>query len=248
MIYDMLRRAKSELIGTFWLVFGGYGSAVLATAFTNLGISFTGVALAFGLTVLSMAYAVGHISGVNFNPAVTFGLWEAGRCPNRHVGPYLTAQVLGALLGSTVLYYIASGKPDWTIGIFATNGYVELIQGNFNRVSCFVAEIIITSMFAFIIIVTPSKVCHLVLAVFAIGFTLVLIHLISIPITNTSVNLARSKGVALFTNNGYIGQLWTFWVAPLLGAIITGFISRIFYESADPAEIIIVYRQNFKQW
>src|ERR1700709_365711 len=212
---DMARRVTAELFGTFWLTFGGCGAAVLAAAFPSGGIGLLGVAPAFGLTVLSMAYAVGHISGGHFNPAVTLGLWAAGRCANKHVGPYIAVQVIGAVLASLVLYLIASGKPDWVPGGFASNGYGDLSPGHYSVGACFLAELVLTFFFLMIIIGTTSKGAATGFAGIPIGLGLTLIHLISIPITNTSVNPARSIGPALFAGGAAIGQLWLFIIAPV---------------------------------
>jgi aquaporin Z len=227
---DISRRVAAEFFGTFWLTFGGCGAAVLAAGFPNLGIGFLGVAFAFGLTVLTMAYAVGHISGGHFNPAVTFGLWAAGRCANRHVLPYLIAQVIGAIVAAAALWFIASGKPDWVAGGFAANGYGELSPGKYALAACFLTEILATFFFLFIIIWTTSKGAAAGFAGIPIGLALTLIHLVTIPVTNTSVNPARSTGPALFAGGAYIGQLWLFWVAPIIGAIIAGLLTRWMYE------------------
>ena len=191
---DMQRRLTAEFLGTFWLVFGGCGSAVLAAAFPQLGIGFTGVAFAFGLTVLTMAYAVGHISGGHFNPAVTLGLWAAERCANKHVVPYVVVQVIGAIAASGTLWVIASGKPEWVPQGFASNGYGALSPGHYSMAACFLAELLLTFFFLMIIIGATSKEAATGFAGIPIGFALTLIHLISIPVTNTSVNPARSQG------------------------------------------------------
>ena len=227
---DMSRRIVAEFFGTFWLVLGGCGAAVLAAAFPALGIGFLGVAFAFGLTVLTMAYAVGHISGGHFNPAVTLGLWAAGRCANRHVAPYIVAQVVGAVLAAAVLWSIASGKPDWVPDAFAANGYGDLSPGKYGIVACFVTEVVMTFFFLFIIIGTTSRGAATGFAGIPIGLALTLIHLISIPVTNTSVNPARSTGPALFAGGAYIGQLWLFWLAPIIGAMAAGALTRWMYE------------------
>ena len=227
---DLSRRVVAEFFGTFWLVLGGCGAAVLAAAFPALGIGFLGVAFAFGLTVLTMAYAVGHISGGHFNPAVTLGLWAAGRCANRHVAPYIVAQVVGAVLAAAVLWSIASGKPDWVPGGFAANGYGDLSPGKYGIVACFVTEVVMTFFFLFIIIGTTSRGAATGFAGIPIGLALTLIHLISIPVTNTSVNPARSTGPALFAGGAYIGQLWLFWLAPIIGAMAAGMLTRWMYE------------------
>jgi len=192
---DMTRRVVAEFFGTFWLVLGGCGAAVLAAGFPNLGIGFLGVAFAFGLTVLTMAYAVGHISGGHFNPAVTLGLWSAGRCATKHVIPYIVAQVIGAIIAAIVLWLIASGKPGWVAGGFAG---------------------------------------------IPIGLALTLIHLVSIPVTNTSVNPARSTGPALFAGGEYIAQLWLFWLAPIIGAVIAGLLTRWMYEFEGIIDTVVV--------
>jgi aquaporin Z len=227
---DLQRRLCAEFLGTFWLVFGGCGSAVLAAAYPQLGIGFVGVSFAFGLTVLSMAYAVGHISGGHFNPAVTLGLWAAGRCANKHVVPYVVVQVVAAVAASAVLWFIASGKADWSAGGFAANGYGPLSPGHYSLGACFVAESMLTFFFLLIIIGTTSKGAATGFAGIPIGLALTLIHLISIPVTNTSVNPARSTGPALFAGGEYIGQLWLFWIAPLAGALLAGVAARVLYE------------------
>jgi aquaporin Z len=237
---DTTRRSAAEFFGTFWLTFGGCGAAVLSAAFPQYGIGFVGVALAFGLTVLSMAYAVGHISGGHFNPAVTLGLWSAGRCANKHVGPYLVAQVAGAVVAAAILYLIASGKSGWVPGGFASNGYGELSPGKYNLLSCFLIELLTTFFFMLIIIGTTSKGAATGFAGIPIGFALVLIHLITIPVTNTSVNPARSTGPALFAGGAYIAQLWLFWLAPIVGAIAGGLVGKWLYEPADDVETVIV--------
>src|ERR1041384_3425103 len=230
---DMSRRVVAEFFGTFWLVFGGCGSAVLAAAFPNLGIGFLGVAFAFGLTVLTMAYAVGHISGGHFNPAVTLGLWAAGRCANKHVIPYIVAQVVGAIIAAAALWAIASGKPDWVPGGFASNGYGALSPGKYGLGACLLTEFLATFFFLFIIIGTTSKGAATGFAGIPIGLALTLIHLVTIPVTNTSVNPARSTGPALFAGTAYVGQLWLFWAAPLIGGAIGGVVARWMHEPAD---------------
>ena len=237
---DMQRRLTAEFVGTFWLVFGGCGAAVVSAAFPQLGIGFTGVAFAFGLTVLTMAYAVGHISGGHFNPAVTLGLWSAGRCANKHVLPYVVVQVIGAILASAVLYLIASGKPDWVAGGFASNGYGDLSPAHYSLVSCFLAEFVLTFFFLLIIIGTTSKGAATGFAGIPIGLGLTLIHLISIPITNTSVNPARSIAPALFAGADYVGQLWLFIIAPIAGAMIAGYLTRMLYEDSSMVDTVIV--------
>ena len=237
---DMTRRLTAEFIGTFWLVFGGCGSAVLAAAFPQLGIGFLGVSFAFGLTVLSMAYAVGHISGGHFNPAVTLGLWTAGRCANKHLVPYIVTQVVAAVAAAAVLYGIASGAPGWEAKGFASNGYGDLSPGHYAVLSCFVMEFVLTFFFLVIIIGTTSKGAATGFAGIPIGLALTLIHLISIPVTNTSVNPARSTGPALFAGGAYVGQLWLFWVAPLLGAALAGMLARILYEPSTIVDTVVV--------
>src|SRR5678816_1652040 len=237
---DMSRRVFAEFFGTFWLVFGGCGSAVLAAGFPNLGIGLLGVAFAFGLTVLTMAYAVGHISGGHFNPAVTVGLWAAGRCANKHVVPYIIAQVIGAILAAGALWIIASGKPDWVAGGFASNGYGDLSPGKYGLPACLVTEVLATFFFLFIIIGTTSKGAASGFAGIPIGLALTLIHLVTIPITNTSVNPARSTGPAIFAGGAYVGQLWLFWLAPILGAVIAGLLTRWMYEQDAILETTVV--------
>lgn len=227
---DMLRRVIAEFFGTFWLVFGGCGSAVFAAGYPTLGIGFLGVSAAFGLTVLTMAYAVGHVSGGHFNPAVTLGLWAAGRCANKHVVPYVIAQVVGAILAAAALWVIASGKPDWVAGGFASNGYGDLSPGKYGLPACLMTEILATFFFLFIIIGTTSRGAATGFAGIPIGLALTLVHLVTIPITNTSVNPARSTGPALFAGTAYIGQLWMFWLAPIVGAVIAGLLTRWMYE------------------
>jgi aquaporin Z len=222
---SLARRASAEFLGTFWLVFGGCGSAVLAAAFPNLGIGFLGVALAFGLTVLTMAYAIGHISGCHLNPAVSVGLCTARRFPVRELIPYIVAQVLGAIFAALVLYLIASGKAGFSLaGGFASNGYGEHSPGGYSLVACFVAEVVLTFMFLVVILGATDERAPAGFAGIAIGLALTLIHLISIPVTNTSVNPARSTGQALFVGGWAIAQLWLFWVAPLLGGALAGVI------------------------
>lgn len=216
----MLNKLSAEFFGTFWLVFGGCGSAVLAAAFPDLGIGFLGVAFAFGLTVLTMAYAVGGISGGHFNPAVSLGLVIGGRLPAKDLIPYWVAQVLGAIAAAAVLYVIASGKAGFTAGGFASNGYGELSPGGYGLTAALLIEIVLTAFFIIIILGSTSSIAPAGFAPIAIGLGLTLIHLISIPVTNTSVNPARSTGVALFAETAALGQLWLFWVAPLVGAAI----------------------------
>lgn len=216
----MMKKLSAEAIGTFWLVFGGCGSAVLAAGFPELGIGFTGVALAFGLTVLTMVYAVGPISGGHFNPAVSLGLAIGGRFEWNELIPYWVAQVIGGFLGALVLYLIASGKADFVAGGFASNGYGELSPGKYGLASALIIEIVLTAGFLLVILGATSKKAPAGFAGIAIGLALTLIHLISIPVTNTSVNPARSTAVVFFADTGALGQLWLFWVAPLIGAAI----------------------------
>ncbi len=216
-----------EFFGTFWLVLGGCGSAVLAAAFPNLGIGLLGVALAFGLTVLTMAFAIGHISGCHLNPAVSFGLWSGGRFPSKDLAPYITAQVLGAVAGAAVLFLIATGKAGFDLaGGFASNGYGEHSPGGYSLIACLISEIVMTFMFLFVIMGATDKRAPQGFAPIAIGLCLTLIHLISIPVTNTSVNPARSTGVALFVGGWAVAQLWLFWVAPIIGGILGGLTYR----------------------
>ena len=223
----MQKRLFAEFLGTFWLVFGGCGSAVLAAAFPDLGIGLLGVSLAFGLTVLTMAYAVGGISGGHFNPAVSVGLLVAGRFPARDLIPYVIAQVIGAIVAALVLYVIVSGKADFAgVGGFASNGYGEASPGKFSLGSALLIEIVMTFMFLMIILGATTGRVPAGFAPIAIGLALTLIHLVSIPVTNTSVNPARSTGVALFADAPALSQLWLFWVAPIVGAAIAGVVHK----------------------
>ena len=224
----MSKRLGAEFIGTFWLVLGGCGSAVLAAAFPNVGIGLHGVALAFGLTVLTMAYAIGHISGCHLNPAVSIGLFAGGRFPAKELLPYIVVQVLGGIAGAAVLFMIASGKPGFDVAAgFASNGYAEHSPGGYSLVAGLITEIVMTMMFLIIIMGATDKRAPQGFAPIAIGLGLTLIHLISIPVTNTSVNPARSTGVAVFVGGWAISQLWLFWVAPIVGAIAGGGIYRL---------------------
>lgn len=216
----------AECLGTFWLVLGGCGSAVLAAAFPGLGIGFTGVALAFGLTVLTMAYAVGHVSGGHFNPAVSLGLWVAGRLPTGRLLPYVLAQLLGAALAGAALYAIATGKPGVTLGGFASNGFGEHSPGGYGLAAAALTEVLMTAVFLIVILGATSERAPVGFAPIAIGLALTLIHLISIPVTNTSVNPARSFGVALFAEPWALQQLWLFIVAPLAGAVLGALVHR----------------------
>jgi len=222
-----VKKMGVEFFGTFWLVLGGCGSAVLAAAFPNLGIGLLGVALAFGLTVLTMAFAIGHISGCHLNPAVSFGLWSGGRFPAKDLAPYIAAQVLGAVAGAAVLFLIATGKAGFDLaGGFASNGYGEHSPGGYSLIACLISEIVMTFMFLFVIMGATDKRAPQGFAPIAIGLCLTLIHLISIPVTNTSVNPARSTGVALFVGGWAVEQLWLFWVAPIIGGILGGLTYR----------------------
>ena len=220
------KRLTAEFIGTFWLTFGGCGSAILAAAFPGLGIGFVGVALAFGLTVLTMAYAVGGISGGHFNPAVTIGLWAGRRVPGTDVLPYIVAQVAGAIAAAAALYLIANGQPDFALGGFAANGYGPLSPGLFDIKAALLAELIATFFFVFIIMRVTAPGAVLGFAPIAIGLALTLIHLVLIPVTNTSVNPARSTGPALFAGAEYIAQLWVFWLAPIVGGVMGAIAAR----------------------
>ena len=249
----LMKRAVAELLGTAWLVFGGCGSAVLAAKFyssmpsplldisypashpiVNLGIGFVGVALAFGLTVLTMAYAIGHISGCHLNPAVSIGLWAGKRFPAPDLAPYIIAQVIGGIVGAGVLYLIASGQPSFDVHAgFASNGYADHSPGHYSLGACFAAEVVLTFFFLIIILGATDGRAPKGFAPIAIGLGLTLIHLIGIPVTNLSVNPARSTGPALFAGGPYIAQLWLFWLAPILGALIAGAVYR-FLESDTP--------------
>jgi aquaporin Z len=230
----MTNRLGAEFFGTFWLVLGGCGSAVLAAAFPNFGIGFLGVALAFGLTVLTIAFAIGHISGCHLNPAVSVGLWAGGRFPAKDLVPYIAVQVLGGIAGAAILYIIASGKTGFTTSAgFASNGYGEHSPGGYSLMAAFVCEVVMTGMFLLIIMGATDKRAPQGLAPIAIGLGLTLIHLISIPVTNTSVNPARSTSVAIFVGGWATGQLWLFLVAPIIGAILGGIIYRCLGSNDD---------------
>jgi aquaporin Z len=216
-----MKQYSAEFLGTFWLVLGGCGSAVLAAAFPNVGIGLMGVALAFGLTVLTMAYAIGHISGCHLNPAVSVGLWAGGRFPASKLPPYIVAQVLGGIVAGAVLYVMASGAPGFDVSKgFASNGYGAHSPGGYSLLAALVSEVVMTMFFLLVILGATDKRAPAGFAPIAIGLALTLIHLISIPVTNTSVNPARSTGVALFVGDWAIGQLWLFWVAPIVGALL----------------------------
>lgn len=223
---SMSKKLGAEFIGTFWLVLGGCGSAVLAAGFPELGIGFLGVSLAFGLTLLTMAFAIGHISGCHINPAVSVGLLVGGRFPAAEFVPYVIAQVTGGIAGAAILYVIATGQPGFELGGFASNGYGEHSPGGYSLMSALVTEVVMTFMFLIIILGATDKRAPAGLAPIAIGLSLTLIHLISIPVTNTSVNPARSTGVALFQGGWAVSQLWLFWVAPIIGAALAGVVYR----------------------
>jgi len=224
-----MKKLFAEFFGTFWLVFGGCGSAIFAAAFPELGIGFVGVALAFGLTVLTMAYAVGHISGAHFNPAVSIGLWAGGAFPAKELLGYIVAQVIGAVAAAGLLYLIVSGKSDFVdIGSFAANGYDELSPGGYSMMSVLITEFVLTMFFLLIILGSTYPKAPAGFAGIAIGLALTLIHLISIPISNTSVNPARSTSQALFAGGEFTSQLWLFWLAPIAGALVAGFIHKAF--------------------
>lgn len=216
-----MKQYGAEFLGTFWLVLGGCGSAVIAAAFPNVGIGLHGVSLAFGLTVLTMAFAIGHISGCHLNPAVSIGLWAGGRFPASKLGPYIVAQVFGAIVAGAVLYVIASGAPGFDVSKgFASNGYGVHSPGGYSMVAALVTEVVMTMFFLLVILGATDKRAPVGFAPIAIGLALTLIHLISIPVTNTSVNPARSTGVALFVGDWAVSQLWLFWLAPIVGAVL----------------------------
>jgi len=226
-----MKKLFAEFFGTFWLVFGGCGSAIFAAGYPELGIGFVGVSLAFGLTVLTMAYAVGHVSGAHFNPAVSIGLWAGGKFPAKELVGYIIAQVVGAIAAAGVLYLIVSGKSDFTdIGGFAANGYGELSPGGYSMLSVLITEFVLTMFFLLIILGSTYPKAPKGFAGIAIGLGLTLIHLISIPISNTSVNPARSTSQALFAGGEFTAQLWLFWLAPIAGAIVAGFIHKAFFD------------------
>ena len=231
----LTRRLAAEGLGTFWLVFGGCGSAVLAAAFPEVGIGLLGVSLAFGLTVLTMAYAIGHVSGCHLNPAVSLGLWAGKRFPTKELAPYIVAQVIGAIIGAGVLYVIASGKPDFVLGGFAANGFGDYSPGKYSMLAALVAEVVLTFMFLIIILGATDGRAPKGFAPIAIGLGLTLIHLIGIPVTNLSVNPARSTGPALIVGGWALGQLWLFWLAPIVGALLAGFsYSWLAYDVGEP--------------
>jgi aquaporin Z len=234
----MVRKLYAEFVGTFWLVLGGCGAAVLAAAYPELGIGFAGVALAFGLTVVTMVYAVGGISGGHFNPAVSLGLALANRFSWKELIPYWAVQVVAAVVAGAVLYTIASGKPEWSAGGFATNGYDALSPGGYSMQAALIIEIVLTAGFLIVILGSTSKAAPAGFAPLSIGLALTLIHLISIPVTNTSVNPARSTGVALFAETEALGQLWLFWLAPLVGAVIGALAWRFLLSPGEAPEHI----------
>ncbi len=226
-----MKKLFAEFFGTFWLVFGGCGSAIFAVGFPELGIGFVGVALAFGLTVLTMAYAVGHISGGHFNPAVSIGLWAGGKFEAKDLIGYIIVQVVGAVSAAAVLYLIVSGKSDFeSVGGFAANGYDNLSPDGYTMMSALVAEVVLTAFFLIVILGSTNYRAPKGFAPIAIGLALTLIHFISIPISNTSVNPARSLSQALFADGAYLSQVWLFWVAPIIGAIVGGIIHKNFFE------------------
>ena len=227
------QKLAAEFIGTFWLVLGGCGSAVLAAAFPEVGIGLLGVSLAFGLTVMTLIYGLGHISGAHFNPAVSVGLWMGGRFESKELLPYIITQVLGGLAGAGILFIIASGKAGFELGGFAANGYGAHSPGGYGLISALVTEVVMTMMFLMIILGATDKRAPAGFAGIAIGLGLTLIHLVSIPVTNTSVNPARSTSQALFAGDWAIGQLWLFWVAPIVGAILAGLIYKMFFNKTE---------------
>ena len=239
--FSLSQKLSAEFLGTLWLVFGGCGSAVLAAAFPQVGIGFLGVSFAFGLSVLTMAYAVGHVSGGHFNPAVTLGCFAAGRVPAKDIIPYIIAQLAGAIAGAAILFLIASGKEGFSLsGGFASNGYADHSPGSYTLVASLVCEIVMTFFFLIVILGATDVRAPKGLAPIAIGLALTLIHLVSIPVTNTSVNPARSTGPALFVGGWAIKQLWLFWIAPIVGAAIAGVVHRTLVaegreEPAEPA-------------
>ena len=226
----MIKKLTAEFLGTMWLVLGGCGSAMLAAGFPELGIGFVGVALAFGLTVVTMAYAIGSISGAHLNPAVSIGLWMGGRFSAKELLPYIGSQILGGIAGATVLYIIVTGTEGGAIGDFAANGYAEHSPGKFDMAAAFTTEFVMTFFFLIVILGATSKKASPGFAGLAIGLCLTLIHLISIPVTNTSVNPARSISQAIFVGDWAIGQLWLFILAPILGAILAGLVSRFLFS------------------
>jgi len=229
-----MKALGAEFFGTFWLVLGGCGSAVLAAAFPNVGIGLLGVSVAFGLTVLTMAFAIGHISGCHLNPAVSIGLWAGGRFSGRQVVPYIVSQVLGGVVAGGVLFLIASGKPDFSVaGGFASNGFGEHSPGGYSLLAALITEVVMAMMFLLVILGSTDRRAPQGFAPVAIGLCLTLIHLISIPVTNTSVNPARSTGVAIYVGGWAVSQLWLFWLAPILGAVIGATVYKALGGSKD---------------
>ncbi|MBN7809733.1 aquaporin Z [Algoriphagus sp. H41] len=227
-----MKKFVAEFVGTLWLVLGGCGSAVLAAGFPELGIGFVGVSLAFGLTVVTMAYGIGHISGCHLNPAVSVGLWIGGRFETKELLPYIVAQVLGGICGAAILYVIATGKAGFELGGFASNGFAEASPGGYSMTAAFLTEVVMTFIFLFVILGATHPKAPVGFGGLAIGLCLVLIHLISIPVTNTSVNPARSTSQAIFAGGIYLQQLWLFWIAPIIGAILAG----VVYKNLSPAD------------
>ncbi len=228
-----MKKLVAEFIGTLWLVLGGCGSAMLAAGFPDLGIGFAGVALAFGLTVVTMAYAIGHISGCHLNPAVSIGLWMGGRFDGKELVPYIIAQVMGGIAGAGVLYLIVTGQAGAGIGDFAANGYGDHSPGGYGMTAALITEVVMTFMFLFVILGATHSKAPKYVAGLAIGLCLTLIHLISIPVTNTSVNPARSTSQALFVGDWALGQLWLFWVAPIIGALLAGMVYKYLSPEKD---------------
>lgn len=241
---DLFKKVAAEFLGTFWLVLGGCGSAVISAGFPKLGIGFGGVAVAFGLTVLTAAFALGATSGAHFNPAVSVGLFAAGRFSRRLLLPYIVAQVIGAVVASSILYLIASGHPGWEMGNFAANGYGEHSPGGYNLASSMLTEIVFTFMFLAVILGATSTKAQTAFAPVAIGLALTLIHLVTIPITNASVNPARSTGPALFVGGWALAQLWVFWVAPLIGASLAGLAYRLTSSTVVSPEALRAPRER----
>lgn len=230
----MIKKAIAEFLGTFWLVFGGCGSAIFAAGYPEIGIGFVGVSIAFGLTVVTMAYSIGHISGAHLNPAVSLGLWASGRFKANELAPYIISQVLGGIFAAGLLYLIFTGKAGFTsIGGFAANGYGEHSPDGYGMISALIAEVVLTFVFLMIIIGSTDERAPKGFAGLAIGLGLTLIHLISIPITNTSVNPARSTSQAIFVGDWALSQLWLFWVAPIAGAILAGFVYKFLFEKKE---------------
>jgi aquaporin Z len=240
----MFNKLLAEFIGTFWLVLGGCGSAVLAAKFPEVGIGLLGVSLAFGLSVLTAAYALGPVSGGHFNPAVSVGLWAGGRFPASQLLPYVVIQVAGAIVAAAVLYLIASGQPDFDMaGGFASNGYGERSPGGYSLSAALITEVVMTFMFVIIILGATHARAPIGFAGLTIGFALALIHLVSIPVTNTSVNPARSTGPALFAGSGAVAQLWLFWIAPLIGALLAGWLHRAVLQREVPEPAVTGRRE-----